>query len=298
MTVDLKSILGFEQHPDREFIYVQAASSVEFELFRTSFRIMPGVRGPSAGSMFGRENMLTTPDRERFFPLQVKGDTAGWRRAVEAWAEFKQVKLAAIEGTDLVIDGTKRISLNQCTRETTQLSVADEARLTADSRRRMKERAKRRQQEFMAESRDPADQGTLDNPLKEVFSLSDRHKYGDVVGLARASLSSSEPMLPVTVYFPPDDEVAHDDDEQARLHAALESDFNTARKRLTAEFGPSWLGKRDPHSGEWDAKSAQVGIVAHQIAWWSVGDRELFIATSKEDRETPFILVVGALPKE
>ena len=65
---------------------------------------------------------------------------------------------------------------------------------------------------------------------------------------------------------------------------------------LNAEFGPSWLGMMDAVSGKWDAKSARVGIVTHQIAWWTIGDRELFIATSKEDRETPFILVVGALP--
>jgi hypothetical protein len=242
--------------------------------------------------------MLTTPERERFFPLQVKGDTTGWRRALEAWAQFKQVKLAAIEGADLVIDGTKRVPLTQCTHEITQLSAADEARLTADARRRAKERARRRQEKFQAESRDPADKGTVDNPLREVFSLSYVQKYGDVVDLARQSLTSAQPMLPVIIYFLPDDEVAHDNEEQERLHAALESDFNRARKRLNEEFGPSWLGSKDPHSGEWDAKSTQVGIVTHHIAWWTVGDRELFIATSKEDHETPFILVVGSLPHE
>jgi hypothetical protein len=296
LAIYLESFLGFWPHPLWLFVYVNATGSLEFERFMDNLRIMPGVCGPTEGRLLRREKMLTTPERELFFAIQLDGDTAGWRRVLKAWAQFKEAKFAEIEGSDLVIDGVTRVPLGKCTCESAQLNVAEQTRLAAERRRKAKERARRRHEGAMAASKHPAGKGALENPLREPFSLSTVQKYGDAVDLAHASFSNSHAFLPVVIYFIEDDETAHDDEEQDRLYAALESDFNRVRKLLNAEFGPSWLGKRDSHSGSWDTKSKRIPIVPDRVAWWKVGNRELFLATSKEDRETPFFLVVGALP--
>ena len=114
MINDLESIPGFKRHPVRDYVYVQAQSPQEFRDFMRSLQKMPGVRGPTSGTARFPEQMLTTPEGELYFAVMLIGDTAGWRSLLQAHSQPRDMQFAEIEGSELVIGGTKRVALAQC----------------------------------------------------------------------------------------------------------------------------------------------------------------------------------------
>jgi hypothetical protein len=130
---------------------------------------------------------------------------------------------------------------------------------------------------------------------EEPFSLSTVQRYGDALDIARNCLLSGATFAPVTIYFI-EDEHAHNDEEQERLLVALLSDFESARNQLDVEFGVSRRGEWNGETRQWDAQTERIPISAvADAAWWTVDGCELFLAASKEDRETPFFLILGIL---
>ena len=110
------------------------------------------------------------------------------------------------------------------------------------------------------------------------------------VDLARKCLTAKERHLePLLVYQFDDDGAAHDDELQARLKAEFESEWKQATGEVSREFGQASIAIADdetryvPLNGVGGASS------------WQIGARRLFVAYAHEDRETPYVLVVGTV---
>jgi len=78
---------------------------------------------------------------------------------------------------------------------------------------------------------------------------------------------------------------AHDDALQERLDTDFTVAFDEARSQLAAVFGPP------VRVGEDDEIVPLCGVF--RFAVWSVGDREMWLAAAHEDRECPFLLLLG-----
>jgi hypothetical protein len=85
------------------------------------------------------------------------------------------------------------------------------------------------------------------------------------------------------------DEAAHDDAMQAQLERDFAAAFEAARSELAADFGPPL------RFGE----AAEDAVPLNGVfcaAVWSAGDRQLWLAAAHEDREMPFLLLMGTAP--
>ena len=83
-----------------------------------------------------------------------------------------------------------------------------------------------------------------------------------------------------------DDAAAHDDDLQAQLDRDFVTAFQEAQSELSEELGrPARFGQ------EHDEAVPLSGVF--RFAIWSVGDQNLWLAAAHEDRECPFVLLLG-----
>jgi hypothetical protein len=83
-----------------------------------------------------------------------------------------------------------------------------------------------------------------------------------------------------------DDESAHDDAQIEKLHAEFSAELERAQKELTKIYGePS-------RTGESDDEVIPLGGV-FRFAVWEVGEAQLFVAASHEDRGVPILLMIG-----
>lgn len=92
----------------------------------------------------------------------------------------------------------------------------------------------------------------------------------------------------VQVHTFQNDEAAHDDDIQEGIRREFITAFTNILAELTAEFGePSRSG--DQHDGPIPLNGV------FRFAFWSVGGNELYLATAHEDRELPYLLILGTM---
>jgi hypothetical protein len=83
-----------------------------------------------------------------------------------------------------------------------------------------------------------------------------------------------------------DDESAHEDEGVEKLHAQFSAELERAQKELTKVYG-------DPaRTGESDDEMIPLNGV-FRFAVWEVGEAQLFIAASHEDRGVPILLMMG-----
>jgi len=83
-----------------------------------------------------------------------------------------------------------------------------------------------------------------------------------------------------------DDSAAHDDDLQAQLERDFVTAFEEAQSELTEQFGrPARVGD------DYDESLPLSGVF--RLAIWSTGDQNLWLAAAHEDRECPFVLLLG-----
>jgi hypothetical protein len=84
-----------------------------------------------------------------------------------------------------------------------------------------------------------------------------------------------------------DDLAAHDDGLQEQVRQKFVAGFNETMAELTAVFGePTSSGADDGHSS-----IPLCGVFCYAV--WASGEHELFLAAAHEDRECPYLLVVG-----
>ena len=83
-----------------------------------------------------------------------------------------------------------------------------------------------------------------------------------------------------------DDGSAHDDEQVQKLYADFSHDLERAQKELTKVYGePLRVGEAD------DDIIPLNGVF--RFAVWEVGEAQLFIAASHEDRGVPVLLMMG-----
>jgi hypothetical protein len=88
------------------------------------------------------------------------------------------------------------------------------------------------------------------------------------------------------IYVFDNDESAHDDDRIERLYAEFSSELDRVQKELIKDYGkPSRTGETD------DEVIPLNGIF--RFAIWEVGDLQLFVTASHEDRGLPVLLMMG-----
>ena len=83
-----------------------------------------------------------------------------------------------------------------------------------------------------------------------------------------------------------DDQSAHDDEQIEKLYADFSAELERSQKELTKMYGePSRVGESD------DEIIPLNGVF--RFAVWEVGDSQLFVAASHEDRGVPILLMIG-----
>ena len=109
----------------------------------------------------------------------------------------------------------------------------------------------------------------------------------DPVQLARLCLSTGEDLEVVRIHQFADDVEAHDDARQARLYAEFKIAFSIALSQLESVFGSAELA-----DAERDVPFVPLCGVFCAASWVANGKR-LYLAAAHEDRECPYLLVVG-----
>lgn len=83
-----------------------------------------------------------------------------------------------------------------------------------------------------------------------------------------------------------DDVQAHDDDLQSRLEDEFVAEWSTAKEELVRDFG-------EPiEEGATEATDVPLNGIL-RFAKWQLGGRVLYLAASHEDRECPYLLMLG-----
>jgi hypothetical protein len=108
----------------------------------------------------------------------------------------------------------------------------------------------------------------------------------DFVALANRCLAGAEPMALLRIYEFAGDFEAHDNVLQERLDQEFEQAFANASEVLSAALGPGRQLTRD------DDNFVPLDGVFCAMEW-HVGGQRLYLAAAHEDRETPFLLVLG-----
>jgi hypothetical protein len=110
------------------------------------------------------------------------------------------------------------------------------------------------------------------------------------IELARKCLSATGKELEaLLIYQFEDDVAAHDDELQDHLKVEFEEEWKRATAEIAREFGAATIAtlydetEYVPLNGVWEASS------------WQIGKRRLFVAYAHEDRELPYLLVVGTV---
>jgi hypothetical protein len=107
------------------------------------------------------------------------------------------------------------------------------------------------------------------------------------IRLAHELLASDEDTLEsVRVYQFEDDVAAHDEKLQRRLTKQFEAAFEQSAAELVGTFG------RPQREGADDDDIIPLNGV-FRFAVWDVEGRALYLAASHEDRELPYLLMVG-----
>jgi hypothetical protein len=83
-----------------------------------------------------------------------------------------------------------------------------------------------------------------------------------------------------------DDKSAHDDEGVEKLHTEFSAELDRVQKELSKEYGPP------ARTGETDDEIIPLGGV-FRFAVWEVGEAQLFVAASHEDRGVPILLMIG-----
>jgi len=107
------------------------------------------------------------------------------------------------------------------------------------------------------------------------------------IQLAQSLLQSNDDTLEeIRMHEFDSDESAHDDALQERLLTEFEADFAKLQAELESRFG------RPTEIGEQDHEEIPLAGV-FRFATWEVSDKLLFAAATHEDRELPFLLLIG-----
>jgi hypothetical protein len=108
--------------------------------------------------------------------------------------------------------------------------------------------------------------------------------------LARKCLSADGPQMePLLVYSFQSDVDAHDDVLQNRLITEFEEEWRKASVELAREFGAAVTAESCEET-EYVPLNGVGGASS-----WQVAGKRLYVAYAHEDRETPYLLIVGTL---
>ena len=111
------------------------------------------------------------------------------------------------------------------------------------------------------------------------------------LALAHKCLASpGEQSEPLLVYYFEDDSEAHDDELQGQLETEFNQAWLATTEELTRAFGPA-LVVEECEETRWVPLSGVGGASS-----WRTDQGRLWVAYAHEDRETPYLLLVGKLP--
>jgi hypothetical protein len=110
------------------------------------------------------------------------------------------------------------------------------------------------------------------------------------VGLALKCLAAEGKQLELLlIYQFKDDAEAHDDELQRRLEVEFEKEWKRATTEIACEFGAATIAV-DYNDTRYVPLNGVGGVSS-----WLVGDKRLYVCYAHEDRELPYLLVVGVI---
>ena len=104
--------------------------------------------------------------------------------------------------------------------------------------------------------------------------------------IAKKLLDESGGLEELRIHDFPDDESAHDDKRIEKLYVEFSAEVDRVQKELAKEYGPP------SRTGETDDDVIPLNGV-FKFAVWEVGESQLFVAASHEDRGVPILLMIG-----
>lgn len=111
----------------------------------------------------------------------------------------------------------------------------------------------------------------------------------DPVQLAKQCLATGDELQVLRMHSFGDDAEAHDDAKQDNVLTQFEAAFATTLGQLESAFGPAELGNDE----EEPSFVPLCGVF--RVASWELNGNQLFLAAAHEDRESPFMLVLGVV---
>jgi hypothetical protein len=111
----------------------------------------------------------------------------------------------------------------------------------------------------------------------------------NIVNLVKSCLNTNEAISIVDIYEFKNDSEAHDDKFQEQLNDKFIRLFNMSVKYLDIEFG--FRIEMDQYKIE--SIIPLTGIIKSAI--WKIGNKQVYLALSHEDREMPYILATGII---
>ena len=113
----------------------------------------------------------------------------------------------------------------------------------------------------------------------------------NAVDLARKCLSATtaRQLEPLMIYQFKDDVAAHDDELQHHLKVEFEEAWERATAEIAREFGTATIAIL------WDETEYVPLNGVYGASSWQIGKKRLFVAYAHEDRELPYLLVVGTV---
>jgi hypothetical protein len=98
----------------REFIYVEFPSRISFNDGFSKIVRMSNGDLPRSGGMLDEKRMITLPDETLLHGISYKGDSAGWRAAIQAFCNEQSRVWASVDSGIVFTSDGRRYPLDDC----------------------------------------------------------------------------------------------------------------------------------------------------------------------------------------
>lgn len=113
--LNIESIPGVVQDANRSFFYILCPDFIQFRKIFREFKLPKEVPIPKSGGAMNDEKQVITKTGETYCLIQITGDHAGWKKALEEFCSLKGIQSAVVENRNLQVSDGRKISLAECT---------------------------------------------------------------------------------------------------------------------------------------------------------------------------------------
>jgi hypothetical protein len=219
-------------------------------------------------TLFDEPFTIILPDGRRFGCLMSRSKGNGFVDVVKWHGTVKGLLTGVVEQEEFLLSNGERFALSACELRPEYL-FDKKSEGAPKAKRKRAEKAKGGRQKKSAGSEPVVD-------------------FDKLIKLADQCLAS-EGMETLRIYEFKEEEEARDDERQEELAAEFKAAFGEVATSLQSHLGEGVIAATEEEMAE-----VPLGGV-FCAAFWQVGSKRLFVAAAHEDRETPYLLMMGTV---